>query len=117
MIHHVALEIRRDDVDGAVAFWALLGFERVEPAGDLVERAVWVQRGGTQVHLLFADQPVVVPSEHVAVIAEDYEATLDRLRAAGFAPEPRREHWGSPRCHVVAPGGRRVELMASPPGA
>ena len=77
MIQHVALETRRADVDACVAFWALLGFVRVEPPPSLATRATWVQEpGGTQVHLLYADAPVVPPEGHVAVVAADYEATL-----------------------------------------
>lgn len=115
MIHHVALETRRGDVEAELAFWALLGFARVEPPGELDERSAWAQRAGTQVHLLFADDPAVPARGHVAVVAGDYAATLDRLRAAGFRPEARREHWGAPRAFVRSPGGHRVELMAAPP--
>jgi catechol 2,3-dioxygenase-like lactoylglutathione lyase family enzyme len=115
VIQHVALEIREGDVDACVAFWALLGFEEVEPPGTLRERSRWVQRGGCQVHLMFEDEPVAPPEGHVAVIAADYEAALERLRDAGFAPDPRPEHWGAPRSFVRSPGGHRVELMASPP--
>jgi catechol 2,3-dioxygenase-like lactoylglutathione lyase family enzyme len=115
VIDHVALETRPADVEAAVAFWALLGFERVEPPATLLDVAVWVARAGTAIHLLFAEDPVVMPRGHVAVVADDYDAALERLRAAGFAPEPRREHWGSPRCVVIAPGGHRVEVMAFAP--
>ena len=55
------------------------------------------------------------PEGHVAVVAADYDATLERLRAAGFEADPRPEHWGSPRSFVRSPGGHRVELMAEPP--
>jgi catechol 2,3-dioxygenase-like lactoylglutathione lyase family enzyme len=51
----------------------------------------------------------------VAVVAADWDATLAALRADGFEPEPRAEHWGAPRAHVRSPGGHLVELMASPP--
>lgn len=116
MIQHVALETRRADVEAAVAFWALLGFVRVAPPPSLAERAAWVQApGGTQVHLLFAEAPVVMPAGHVAVVAPDYQAALGRLRAAGFAVDERTRHWGAPRAVVVAPGGHRVEVMASAP--
>ena len=117
MIHHVALEVRRAEAAAAEGFWALLGFARVEPPPSLADRAVWLEREGTQVHLLYADGPVAPPEGHVAVVASDYEATLARLRAAGFAPDPRAEHWGAPRCFVRAPGGHRVEVMSRPPGA
>ena len=117
MIHHVALEVRREDVATAVAFWALLGFARVAPPPSLADRAVWLERAGTQVHLLFSDTPAAPPDGHVAVVAEDYEAALARLRADGYDPDPRAEHWGAPRSFVRAPGGHLVEVMSHPPDA
>jgi catechol 2,3-dioxygenase-like lactoylglutathione lyase family enzyme len=118
VIHHVALEVRRADAGDAERFWARLGFARVDPPPSLAERTAWMEREGTQIHLMWADDPVAPPAGHVAVIAgDDYDAVLERLRGAGHEPEPRREHWGSPRCFVRAPGGHRVEVMAWPPGA
>ena len=116
ILQHVALETRPDDAGAAVRFWALLGFAEVVAPGSLAQRSRWVERDGVQVHLLLTGDPVAPPSGHVALALGDaYEATLERLRAAGFAPEPREEHWGSPRSFVRAPGGHRVELMAAPP--
>ena len=116
MIHHVAVETAPGDADSCVAFYALLGFDRVEPPPTLRDRAVWVQRGTQQVHLLLTDDPVAPPAGHVAIVAPDYEATLARLRDAGFEPDERARHWGSPRCFVADPAGHRVEVMAFPPG-
>ena len=115
MIGHVAIEVRERDAEACVAFWALLGFERVQPPETLAARAAWVQAGPTQVHLLFADEPVVPEAGHVAVVVEDYDATLAALRDAGFEPDPRTPHWGSPRAFVRCPAGHRVELMAFAP--
>lgn len=115
MIQHVALETRRADAGACERFWALLGFARVEPPPSLRERTVWLERGATQVHLLFAGEPTAPAEGHVAVVADDYDAALDRLRAAGFPPEPRTEHWGAPRCFVRCPAGHRVEVMAAAP--
>lgn len=115
MIQHVALEVREQDVAACVRFWALLGFEQVDPPEALAARAAWLQAGETQVHLLFADAPAIAPEGHVAVVAGDYDATLAALRAAGFQPEPRTQHWGSPRAFVRSPGGHRVEVMAFAP--
>lgn len=117
MIQHVALEVRREDVAASVEFWALLGFARAQSPASLGARAVWVERAGTQVHLLLADAPVAAPEGHVAVVVEDYEAALERLRAAGHEPDPRPAHWGAPRCFVRCPAGHLVELMSRPPGA
>lgn len=114
-VHHVALETRRADAEAVAEFFALLGFERVDPPEALRDRALWVQRGETQVHVLYAEDPVVPPQGHVAIVAPDYDAAMERLRAAGFAPEQRTPHWGADRCFVTAPGGHRVEVMAGVP--
>ena len=115
MLQHVALETAEADADALVAFWVLLGFAEVEPPPGLRERSRWVERAGTQVHLLLTEEPVAPPAGHAAVVVDDHEATLARLREAGFEPDPRTEHWGAPRAFVRAPGGHRVELMARPP--
>jgi len=115
-LQHVALETRHEHVEAEIGFWALLGFEEVEPPGALAGRSVWLQRGDAQVHLLFARDPHPPPEGHAAFAAEDYEAVVAALRAASFDAEDREAHWGAPRCFVRSPGGHRVELMAAPPG-
>jgi catechol 2,3-dioxygenase-like lactoylglutathione lyase family enzyme len=115
MIQHVAIETPAEAVEAQVAFYALLGFERVEPPPSLADRAVWMERNGTQVHLLLTDDPVVPPKGHLAVVAGHYERTLAALRDAGHHPEPRAEHWGAPRLFVRDPVGHRVEVMSSSP--
>ena len=115
MIAHVAIEVREDDIEACLGFWALLGFEHVQAPDALAGRATWVQAGPTQIHLLHASEPVVAPEGHVAVVARDYDATLRALREAGFEPQPRTPHWGSPRAFVRCPAGHRVELMAFAP--
>jgi catechol 2,3-dioxygenase-like lactoylglutathione lyase family enzyme len=116
VLQHVAIEVDPGDREEAEAFWTILGFEPVEPPASLRERASWLQRGESQIHLLFADDPVAPPQGHAAVVVESYEGTLEALRSAGYQPDPRAEHWGAPRAFVQAPGGHRVELMAAAPG-
>src|SRR3954453_7944576 len=110
MLQHVTIELTADQVDDCVRFYELLGFARREPPGSLKGRATWVERDGTQVHLMPVDDPVVPPSGHHAVLVTDYDATLDELRDEGFEPEPRKEHWGAKRSFVRNPAGHRVEL-------
>jgi catechol 2,3-dioxygenase-like lactoylglutathione lyase family enzyme len=114
-VQHVALEVLPADAAALVAFFELLGFAEVEPPPALADNTRWVQRSGTQVHLLLTDEPVAPPSGHVAVVAPDYDAALERLRAAGHQVDPRAEHWGAPRAFAHAPGGHRVEVMSRPP--
>ena len=114
-LQHAAIETKPSDADALVAFFALLGFEEVAPPESLRGRTRWVQRDGTQVHLLLTDDPVVPPSGHVAVVAPDYDATVAALRAAGHEVADRAQHSGAPRAFAIAPGGHRVEVMAAPP--
>jgi catechol 2,3-dioxygenase-like lactoylglutathione lyase family enzyme len=116
MLQHAGIEILPAEVDRAVLLFELLGFERVEPPPTLAGYT-WLEREGTQIHLMPDDHPVVPPRGHVAVHVPDFDAALERLRQNGFDPEPHREHWGAPRSVVVLPGGQRVELMAAPPPA
>ena len=74
-----------------------------------------MQRDGTQIHLLFADEPVVPPQRHAAVVADDFDATFAALRDAGLEPEEHARHWGAPRAFARTPGGHLVEFMAAPP--
>jgi catechol 2,3-dioxygenase-like lactoylglutathione lyase family enzyme len=115
MLHHVGIEVAPADVERTAELFELLGFERVAPPPTLAEGFTWLEREGTQVHLMHEESPVVPSRAHLAVVAPDFEPTLARLRAAGFEPAPRRAHWGAPRALVTAPGGHRIELMAAPP--
>jgi catechol 2,3-dioxygenase-like lactoylglutathione lyase family enzyme len=114
-LQHVSVEVRRSDVDACVAFYALLGFERVDPPASLAERAAWMQGAATQVHLMHVEEPTTLPHGHVAVVVDRYDEVLDALGQAGHEPERRTQHWGSPRAYVRDPAGNRVEVMAFPP--
>ncbi|HVD41821.1 MAG TPA: VOC family protein [Solirubrobacterales bacterium] len=114
MLHHVGIEVAPAEVEAAVGFFELIGFTRVEPPETLSEYT-WLERDGTQVHLMPKEQPTVPSPGHLAVVVRGFDATVARLRERGFEVEPKREHWGQPRVLAIAPGGHRVELMAAPP--
>lgn len=115
MLQHVSLEVRADQDDACVAFWALLGFEPMTPPPALRDRFTWVTRGGTQIHLIPVDDPVTTRQGHAAVVVEDYEGTLEALRDGGFAPRDGENAWDAPRAFVRDPAGNLVELMSRPP--
>ncbi len=114
MLHHVGIEVAPADIEPTVGFFELLGFERVEPPPSLSE-FTWVEREGTQIHLMPREGPAIPRVGHLAVVVPDFDAALQRLQEAGFEAERRREHWGSPRAWAISPSGHRVELMAAPP--
>ena len=99
-LQHTSLEIRRDDVPAELRFWAVLGFEHVEAPEGVRDRVDWVARNGTHIHLLHHDAPTIADRGHVAILPDDYEATLRALRDAGFDFRPDVELWGVPRGFV-----------------
>ncbi len=114
MLHHVGIEVSPADIERTIELFQLLGFELVQPPETLSE-FTWLERGGTQVHLMPTESPTVPPRGHTAVAVADFEVTFAALAERGFEVERRREHWGAPRALVIAPGGHRIELMAAPP--
>ena len=114
MLHHVGIEVAPAEIERTVELWELLGFELVQPPETLSE-FTWLEREGTQIHLMPSDSPTVPPRGHTAIVVADFESAFKALRARGFEVERRREHWGVPRALVIAPGGHRVELMAATP--
>ena len=44
---------------------ALLGFARAQPPPSLADRAAWLEHGGTQVHLMHVEEPVVLDEVEV----------------------------------------------------
>jgi catechol 2,3-dioxygenase-like lactoylglutathione lyase family enzyme len=114
MIQHVTREIPPAKLDECVRFYGLIGFSPVPVPDGIAGRAVWLERAQTQVHLMLA-QDASPQQGHVGFVAEQYDATVQRLRDAGHDIDVRRIHWGSPRCYVRDPAGNLVELMAWPP--
>lgn len=115
MIQHVTRAIAPRMLEESLRFYRFLGFRQVNVPPDLEGRAVWLQLGETQLHLMFSDD-VSAEQGHVGIVIERYEATLSQLRRAGYFVDPRKEHWGSPRVYVRDPSGHLVELMAFGPG-
>jgi hypothetical protein len=55
VLQQVSLEIPPQEADRSIEFWSLLGFEEVdspEPLGDAVR---WLEREGTQIHLILTE--------------------------------------------------------------
>jgi hypothetical protein len=117
VIQHVGLEVPPVLMDDCVAFWQLLGFDEVHPAGTLpAEGYRWLQKHAAQIHLMPAPGGATVPEHaHVAIIDPDLPETISRLKAAGHAVTEGRQHWGTRRITTRCPAGHRVELMLATP--
>jgi catechol 2,3-dioxygenase-like lactoylglutathione lyase family enzyme len=115
VLHHVSIEVEPEQVEACAECWQLLGFELVEVPEALGPHFTWLEREGTQIHLIHTEHATVPVLGHPAVVVADFEATFAVLEEAGHAPERHRELWGEPRAFVTVPGGHRVEFMAAPP--
>lgn len=114
-LHHVGIEVEPADLERSIEFWRLLGFALVEPPAALADSSTWLEKEGSQVHLMHVGSPTVPTQGHTAVVTPKLEETATALRDRGFDLQPKRERWGAPRALAIAPGGHRVELMAAPP--
>jgi catechol 2,3-dioxygenase-like lactoylglutathione lyase family enzyme len=115
VLQHVSIEIPPDQAEAAVEFWRLLDFEPVESPEPLGGYVTWVERAGTQIHLIHTEAASVPVLGHVAVVVDDFEGALGRVAAAGHEVAETQDLWGARRAFAIGPGGHRVELMASPP--
>ena len=115
MLQHVSIEVHPDDVPRTIELWNAIGFAEVEAPGPINPYVTWLERRGTQIHLIHSEQPSIPALGHPAVVAEPFDEVLDRVRAAGFELEEHRELWAARRWFVIGPGGHRTELMESAP--
>lgn len=115
MLHHVSLELPASEADRFAEMLAILGYETLPVPDVLGDSVRWYERERTQVHLILTDGATVPLLGHAALVAADFHADVAALREAGFSVEDARELWGEPRAFILAPGGHRIELMASPP--
>jgi len=115
VLQHVTLEVKPEQVRDCVAFWALLGFDEMTPPPLLRHRFIWVQREGTQIHLVPVEEPIAAREGHVAVLADDFAAALQRLTDAGFTLREGTNAWDAPRSFVRDPAGHLIEVMAKAP--
>ena len=115
MLHHVSLEVTPDDVEATVGFFELLGFTRISAPESIAPFVTWLEADGSQIHLIHTPEPTTPLLGHPAVVAEQFDQTVERLRGAGFVVEEADELWGERRSFAVSPSGQPVELMAAPP--
>ena len=112
---------RIGDIDRSVAFYEALGFEEVGRM-PIRDEAINVFMGlpgdGPRLELTYNHgvdgYELGTGYNHIAITAEDLDATLERLAAQGIEPEkpPYRVREGGSRLAFVSdPDGYRIELI------
>lgn len=113
---------RITDIDRSVDFYSKLGFEEVRRM-PIRDEAINVFMGlpgdGARLELTYnfdQDGPYEIGTGygHIAITAEDLDATLERLAEIGIEPEKPPytvREGGSRLCFVRDPDGYRIELI------
>jgi len=115
VLQHVSIEVSPAEAERAIEFWSLVGFDEVESPEPLGDAVRWLEREGTQIHLILTEGHTAPALGHAAIVVPDHGAAKERLREAGFEVQDTRPLWGADRAFAISPGGHRVELMAAPP--
>jgi lactoylglutathione lyase len=112
---------RIGDIDRSVAFYEALGFEelrRVPIRDEAVNVFMGLPGDGPRLELTYNfgvdSYELGTGYNHIAITAEDLDATLERLAAQGIEPErpPYTVREGGSRlCFVRDPDGYRIELI------
>ena len=112
LINHVAIDV--DDIEEAIDFYTdLFDMERVpKPESDLTY--VWLEFGDQQLHIVERGEERS-PTQHFALIVDDFETVWDRAVEWGVLGEDtgyvRALPSGLVQCYIHDPSGNRVEFM------
>ena len=118
---------RIGDIDRSVAFYEALGFEerrRLPIRDEAVNVFMGLPGDGARLELTYNhgvdSYDLGTGYNHIAITAEDLDATLERLAAQGIEPEKPPytvREGGSRLCFVRDPDGYRIELIEADPGS
>jgi catechol 2,3-dioxygenase-like lactoylglutathione lyase family enzyme len=83
------------------------------PRPDFLSKrgGLWFQQGSVKLHLGVEENFRPARKAHPGFMVDDFDATVERCRAAGVNVVPADPFEGNRRCHVDDPFGNRIELM------
>ena len=133
MIHHINVQIsnRAQTRDW---YTKVLGAEFLDRGPALNHRQLQLRLGTAEIHFTETPHPSTIPSSHVALEVDDWEATLAHLTALGIphgrtfrgstrpnigGTDPyqgRREDTGEHYTYIHDPDGNMIELVYHPLG-
>jgi glyoxylase I family protein len=107
-IHHVAIVV--DDIDRSVGFYTrALGFRLSAGRPGNLGPGAWLDVGDQQLHLI-EGTPGPSRGQHFAVLVDDLDAEIRRLRAAGFDVSDPVPVGAARQSFLADPSGNAIEL-------
>lgn len=101
-----------EELENEVTAWYsdCLGLERLEKPEGTHEGGAWFRAGDHEIHVSL-DEHNPPKKAHFGLVVDDYEAIIDRLRAASCHIEQAREIPGRRRFYTRDPAGNRIEII------
>src|SRR5215510_15806427 len=133
LIHHVNIQIS-DRERTRDWYTKVLGAEFLDRGPALNRRQLQLRLGTAEIHFTETPNPTTVPSSHLALEVEDWEATLAHLQGLGVTHtrtfrgsarpniggtdpyQGRREDTGEHFTYIHDPDGNMIELVYHPLG-
>jgi catechol 2,3-dioxygenase-like lactoylglutathione lyase family enzyme len=112
-IHHVNVVVPPGGTDGVVGFYTkVLGLRQApKPTEGVAQSGAWFDIDErTQVHVSERDGSSH-PQSHFALVVDDFDDVLGRLREAGAAWEEQPDIFGGRRGFTRDPAGNRIEIL------
>jgi len=112
-IHHVNVVVPPGRTDDVTAFYVdVLGLQRVpKPTSGVDQSGAWFDIDDrTQVHVSEREGDVH-PQSHFALVVDDFDGVLSRLRAVGAPWDDQPDIFGGRRGFTRDPAGNRIELL------
>ncbi len=112
-LHHCQLAMPPGGEDEARRFYGgVLGMdERPKPPELAARGGVWFGRGAAELHLGVEVGFRPARKAHPALLVDDFDGLVERLRAAGVEARPDDLLPGFRRVYVDDPFGNRLELL------
>lgn len=113
-IAHVQLAMPPGGEDKARYFFVnLLGMAEIPKPTELAKRGgCWFRSGPVEIHLGVEQGFRPAVKAHPALICENYDGLIAKLKVAGVTVKEDFEIPGTRRSHILDPFGNRIELIA-----
>ena len=113
-LHHVNIVVRPGETELLVDFYTeVLGLSRVDkPTDGTTPGGAWFDIDAAhQLHISERVDAVMHDDMHFGLVADDFDAMLARLAAAGAPWRPQADLFGGRRGSTRDPLGNRIELL------